>query len=47
MQRGGLIEQIGKEHFFLSVQEAIDSYTQRNIGVVNPELKKYGLQTTI
>lgn len=46
MQKGGLLTHLGEAHFYLSVQEAIDSYNQKNNGVMNPELKKYGLQTT-
>lgn len=45
--KGHLIEKIGEQHFFMSVQEAVDFFDQQNEAKQNDVFEKYTLQTNV
>ena len=47
LEKGKLVGRIGNDHFFMSIQEAVDCYDEKCISILKkgPEFTKYTLQT--
>lgn len=47
MSKGHLLEKIGEQNFFMSVQEAIDFYDQKSKSSLKPKHQEFTLQTNV